>query len=236
MVYHYQSQKPKLFMKKIFIFSLFLISGLFMGLNANAQEVFKQKGYQVTFISKDAAFSTDLKDRLIKTFFEVYPKLSKEYNKKTSKKVTFVIDTAYDGVAATGNDTVVFSAKYMTKHPGDIDVVTHEVMHIVQAYGNSDGPGWLTEGIADYARFKFGVDNAGAKWALPAFKSTQNYDNAYRVTARFLLWAEKNAKPDLVKILDKQLREHTFTNDSWKSLTGKTVDELWAAYASNPAV
>ncbi|WP_432326268.1 basic secretory protein-like protein [Mucilaginibacter sp. P25] len=125
----------------------------------------------------------------------MYPKLSKEYNKKTSKKVTFVIDTAYDGVAATGNDTVVFSAKYMTKHPGDIDVVTHEVMHIVQAYGNSDGPGWLTEGIADYARFKFGVDNAGAKWALPAFKSTQNYDNAYRVTARFLVWAEKTQSP-----------------------------------------
>jgi hypothetical protein len=233
---YYHSQKPKLFMKKITIFSLLLIGGSLIGFKSHAQEVFKQKSYQVTFINKDPEFSTGLKDRLIKTFFEVYPKLAKEYNKKTAKKVTFVIDTAYDGVAATGNDTVVFSAKYMTKHPGDIDVVTHEVMHIVQAYGNSDGPGWLTEGIADYARFKFGVDNAGAKWALPAFKSTQNYDNAYRVTARFLVWAEKNVKPDLVKILDKQLREHTFTNDSWKNLTGKTVDELWVAYAANPAI
>ncbi|AYL94548.1 basic secretory protein-like protein [Mucilaginibacter celer] len=219
-------------MKKITILFALLISGLF----AAAQDVYKQKGYEVTFISKDPSFSPALKDRLIKTFFEVYPKLAKEYNKKTSKKVTFVIDTAYDGVAATGNDTVVFSAKYMAKYPGDIDVVTHEVMHIVQAYGNSDGPGWLTEGIADYARNKFGVDNAGAKWALPAFKSTQNYDNAYRVTARFLVWIEKNVKPGLVKTLDKQLRDHTFTNDSWKNLTGKTVDELWAAYAANPTI
>jgi hypothetical protein len=204
-------------MKKTLILFSLAISGLCVSHNAQAQEVFKQKGYEVTFISKDAAFSPALKDRLIKTFFEVYPKLAKEYNKKTSKKVTFVIDTAYDGVAATGNDTVVFSAKYMAKHPGDIDVVTHEVMHIVQAYGNSDGPGWLTEGIADYARNKFGVDNAGAKWALPAFKSTQNYDNAYRVTARFLVWVEKNVKPDLVKTLDKQLREHTYTADSLKT-------------------
>jgi len=222
-------------MKKILI-PLLLIGATCCGAKTNAQEVFKKKGYQVTFINKDAAFSTDLKDKLIRTFFEVYPKLAKEYNKSTSKKVTFVIDTAYDGVAATGNDTVVFSAKYMSKHPGDIDVVTHEVMHIVQAYGNSVGPGWLTEGIADYARFKFGVDNAGAKWALPAFKSTQNYDNAYRVTARFLVWTEKNFRPGLVKELDKQLRDHTYTNDSWKNLTGKTVDELWAAYAANPAI
>ncbi|MEO3406374.1 basic secretory protein-like protein [Mucilaginibacter sp. CAU 1740] len=223
-------------MKKTLILFTVFISGLLASNVTVAQEVFKQKGYQVTFISKDATFSTALKDRLIKTFFEVYPKLAKEYNKNTSKKVTFVIDTAYDGVAATGNDTVVFSAKYMAKHPGDIDVVTHEVMHIVQAYGNSDGPGWLTEGIADYARNKFGVDNVGAKWALPAFKSTQNYDNAYRVTARFLVWIEKNVKPDLVKTLDKQLREHTYTADSWKNLTGKTVDELWTAYAANPAI
>lgn len=223
-------------MKKTLILFSLIISGICSSHITAAQQVFKQKGYQVTFISKDPAFSTTLKDRLVKTFFEVYPKLAKEYNKKTSKKVTFVIDTAYDGVAATGNDTVVFSAKYMAKYPGDIDVVTHEVMHIVQNYGNSDGPGWLTEGIADFARNKFGVDNAGAKWALPQFKSTQNYDNAYRVTARFLLWMEKNVKPGLVKTLDKQLREHTYTSDSWKNLTGKTVDELWAAYSANPAI
>ncbi|WP_432326267.1 hypothetical protein ACRQ5D_19110 [Mucilaginibacter sp. P25] len=73
-------------MKKIFIFSLFLISGLFMGLNANAQEVFKQKGYQVTFISKDAAFSTDLKDRLIKTFLKCIQNFRRSTTKKHLKK------------------------------------------------------------------------------------------------------------------------------------------------------
>jgi len=60
-------------------------------------------------------------------------------------------------------------------------------MHIVQDYGQSTGPGWLTEGIADYARYKFGVNNPAAKWALPAYKSTQKYTDAYRVTARFLV-------------------------------------------------
>ncbi len=109
-------------------------------------------------------------------------------------------------------------------------------MHIVQDYGDGAGPGWLTEGIADYVRYDYGVDNATAKWALPALKPTHNYDNAYRITARFLIWVEKGKKGTVQK-LDSQLRSHTYTADSWKKLTGKTVDELWAAYvASEPKV
>jgi hypothetical protein len=204
--------------------------------HAQGTTVLTKQGYKLTVINQDATFDKAEIVKLEETFFEVYPKLEKEYNEKTLKEVTFVIDTTYGGVAETANGRVTFSAKYMTKHPKDIDVVTHEVMHIVQNYGRRGGPGWLTEGIADYARFKFGVDNAGANWSLPAFKSTQNYDNAYRVTARFLVWIEKNVKPNLVKQFDEQLRAHTFTNDSWKNETGKTIDELWAAYAANPGI
>ena len=223
-------------MKKIVLLNLLIILGLSSKSNAQQTEVFNKKGYKLTVENQDANFSPELKNKLIETFYTVYPELAKAYNKKTLKSVTFVIDTAYNGVAATADGRVVFSSKYMTKHPHDIDVVTHEVMHIVQDYGQSIGPGWLTEGIADYARYKFGVDNEGAKWALPAFKATQSYENSYRITARFLVWIEKNIKPGLVKNLDAQLRSHTFTNESWKQETGKTLDELWAAYAANPVV
>jgi hypothetical protein len=147
-----------------------------------------------------------------------------------------VIDTAYKGVAETDSGKVTISARWMHLHPEDIDVITHEVMHIVQDYGQSDAPGWLTEGIADYARYKFGVNNEAANWSLPAYKATQSYTNAYRVTARFLLWVEEKVKPGVVKEMDNQLRKHTYTDNSWKVLTGKTVDELWKAYSENPAV
>lgn len=224
-------------MKKVFLLGAFIALVFAEKSHAQSAEVFNKKDYKLTFENQDAAFSPELKTKLIETFYEVYPKLAKEYNKKTAKSVTFVIDTAYDGVAATDNGRVVFSSKYMTKHSHDIDVVTHEVMHIVQDYGHdNNGPGWLTEGIADYARYKFGVDNPGAKWTLPAFKPTQSYENSYRITPRFLVWIEKGIKPNLVKDLDKQLREHTFTNDSWKKETGKTLDELWTAYAANPTI
>lgn len=177
-----------------------------------------------------------MRQRLIETFFVVYPKLAKEYNPNTARQVTFFVDTAYKGVAATDNDRVVFSSGYMAKHPQDIDVVTHEVMHIVQNYGSSNGPGWLTEGIADYARSKFGVNNAGARWKLPDLKSGQSYQNSYRITARFLNWMEVKVKPGVIKAVDQSLRNHTYTDASWKAQTGKTLDELWANYVKNSAL
>jgi hypothetical protein len=216
------------------IFGFILAAG-----SAQAQskpEVIKKKGYELTFSSNYAALDPALKQRLISTFFEVYPKLAKEYNPGTSKKVSFLVDTAYDGVAATSNDQVVYSSIWMDKHPEDIDVVTHEVMHIVQAYGNSTGPGWLTEGVADYARYKFGIDNAGAKWALPELKPEHNYQNSYRITARFFAWIEKHVKQGTIKAVDASLRDHSYTNEIWTKLTGKDLDGLWAEYVKNPVI
>jgi len=210
-------------------------------LNVTAQdvttpEVIKKNGYTLTFESNDAKLDPALKKKLIETFFVVYPKLSKEYNPKTAKAVKFLVDTAYDGVAATANDQVTFSAAYMAKHPADIDVVTHEGMHIVQNYGESEGPGWLTEGIADFARNQFGVNNAGAHWSFPDFKPEQSYENSYRITARFLAWIEKNVKPGTVKALDRSLRDHTYTPEIWAKLTQKSLDGLWADYVKSPAI
>ena len=218
---------------------LFIIAGTAFGsyrLQAQDKETFNRDGLTLHFRSNDTTFDPAVKERLVTTFFKVYPLLKNEYNKDAAKEVSFVIDTAYDGVAATGGGRVVFNPGWFKKHPQDIDVVTHEVMHIVQDYGQSTGPGWLTEGIADYVRYRFGVDNPGANWALPAFKSSQNYTNSYRVTARFLEWLEKHSDKGIVKKLDADMRAHTYTAEVWKKETGKSLDELWQAYAENPAL
>lgn len=223
-------------MKKIFFLSILALLALIQSKPAAAQEKIKKNGYTLTFESNFAALDPKLKKRLIKTFFEVYPKLAKEYNPGTDKSVTFFVDTAYKGVAATANGKVTYSSLWMEKHPEDIDVVTHEVMHIVQDYGRSVGPGWLTEGIADYARYKFGVDNEGAKWSLPALKPEHSYQNSYRITARFFAWIEKNVKAGTIKAVDESLREHTYTKDIWAKLTGKDLDGLWADYVQQPNI
>ncbi|GGI21945.1 basic secretory protein-like protein [Pedobacter mendelii] len=223
-------------MKKIQLISILFFVALIPLTQLKAQEIIKKKGYTLSFESNFAELDPKLKKRLIETFFEVYPKLAKEYNPNTLKEVKFSVDTNYKGVAATSNGKVTFSSIWMVKHPEDIDVVTHEVMHIVQDYGRSVGPGWLTEGIADYVRSKFGIDNPGAKWTMPDLKPEHSYKNSYRITARFFTWIEKNVKSGTIKAVDASLRDHTYTSAIWTNLTGKDLDGLWADYVKNPQI
>lgn len=211
---------------------------LLISAGAFAQQplTFKKKGYTLIVTNNDSKLDLKQQVRMITTFFQTYPKLAKEYNKSTADTVYLMLDTAYKGVAATGHARVRLNSQWVMEHPEDIDVITHEVMHIVQNYGRSVGPGWLTEGIADYARYQFGVNNKAAKWTLPELKTGQNYTIGYRVTARFLLWIEKSVKKGTVKALDEQLRNHSYTTGSWEAITGKALDDLWKEYAANPAV
>lgn len=199
--------------------------------NANT---FTKDGYVLNWKSNAPDFSSNLKKQLIETFFTVYPKIAKEYNSNTAKTVLFSIDTAYKGVAAASGTTIIFNPRWFDQQPKDIDVVTHEVMHIVQSYPNYN-PSWLVEGIADYVRYKYGVANAQGGWSLPAVSPSQKYDNGYRVTARFLVWCE-NKKPGSVKVFDGALRTGTYTPGLWNTLFGKPVADLWAEYINNGSI
>uniref|UniRef100_A0AC35GBN2 Secretory protein n=1 Tax=Panagrolaimus sp. PS1159 TaxID=55785 RepID=A0AC35GBN2_9BILA len=124
----------------------------------------------------------------------------------------------------------------MIGHPKDLDVVTHEVTHIIQGYPKYD-PVWLVEGIADFSRFKFGVDNSGAGWRLPDFDSKMKYTDSYTTAARFLVWLDKNYN-GIVQRLNSALKDGNFKNDeTWKNLAnGKSVDDLWKNYSNNPSI
>lgn len=171
--------------------------------------------------------------KMINTFFAVYPLLVQRFNSEAAKELTFLIDPNYNGVAAASGNTVRFSAAWLINNPSDIDVVVHEIMHVVQAYPNYN-PSWLTEGIADYVRYKYGLQNAAGGWSLPAFSAAQHYNDSYRITGRFLAWLEVKVDATLVNELDKHMRLQTYTDVTWKTFTGKTVDELWQLYAQNP--
>ncbi len=202
--------------------------------NWNSVDTTRRDGYQLVFINKNSAFNPAIKKDLVEAFFKVFPILVSTFNDKTTHEVVFVTDTAYGGVAEASGNRILFSTKYMNSHPTDIDIVTHEGFHLVQGYGYSAGPVWLTEGIADFIRYRYGVDNIGSKWYLPAFKATQSYKNSYRVTARFFEWIDQKVKPGMLIQIDKELRNHTYTEATWAALSGKTIDELWDAYAKDP--
>jgi hypothetical protein len=195
-----------------------------------------KQGYTLVFINQDSALAPATKQRMTDAFFKVYPQEAKRFNPKTLRKVTFFVNPAYTGVAATDNGLVDYNPQWLHDHPEDIDVVTHEVMHIVQAYPSDSAPGWLTEGIADYARYVYGVNNARGNWKLPDYKAGQTYTNSYRIMARFLVWLDQHGYPKLVNQLDAAARTRTYTPAIWQQKTGKTLDELWATYAAQPSV
>ncbi|WP_231490860.1 basic secretory family protein [Pedobacter sp. Leaf170] len=205
--------------------------------NWSSVDTIKKDDYQLVFINKNSAFNPVIQKELIETYFKVFPTLVSTFNDKTTHQVIFVTDTAYKGVAEASGNRILFSTNYMNAHPTDIDIVTHEGMHLVQGYGYGSGPVWLTEGIADFIRYRYGVDNIGSKWKLPDLTEKHNekkYENSYRITARFFEWIDQKIKPGVIIDIDKELRNKTYTQNTWVKLTGKTIDELWAEYAKNP--
>jgi hypothetical protein len=190
-------------------------------------------GFTLIFTNKEKDFNTTTYNKMKDAFFKVYPELVNKYNPNSLKSVIFIIDPSYKGVAATSEGMVRFNPTWLKEHPSDIDVVTHEVMHIVQAYPNGAGPGWITEGIADYVRSVYGIANKEGGWALPAWKESQHYTNSYRVTARFLAWIEMQY-PGFVNKLDAAMRNKSYSDDIWKQATGMTLEELWKEYTKKP--
>lgn len=190
---------------------------------------------KLIFVNHSKKENLSYQSVLTNTFFSVYPKLLAEYNPEAIKRVYFIIDPTYDGVAYSFGDVLVFSYDYMEAHPKEGDVAVHEIMHKVQSGYQGSVPGWLTEGIADYVRYRYGIDNPDS-WSLPAYASDQNYDDSYRVTARFLVWIENHRKKDFVKQLDAALRNGINYKDFWMQTLGKPIDDVWAEYAKSPGL
>lgn len=200
--------------------------------DAAENRVVTRAGYTVDFQDPEDAASEELAGRMIKQFFKLYPRLVADFNRAAPRRVAFIIRNDDAGVAYADQGAVTYHIGWFRKNPQDIDVVTHELMHIVQNY-QGQGPGWLTEGIADYVRSKYGLANAEARWKLEPPLSHNNYTDGYRVTGSFLAWLERTRKPGIVKALDRQVRAGIYTDASWTTLAGAPVETLWQEYKSD---
>ncbi len=159
-----------------------------------------------------------------------YPKMaellpSEGFSPAKEVRVSFRKD--YDGLAATSRDRIDISASYVRRATNDFGMVIHELTHVVQAYRGRRNPGWLVEGVADYIRLTHFEPQARRPRIDPAKAS---YRDAYKTTAIFLEWAEKTYDRELVKELNRAMREGKFQPELFQERTGKSVDELWAAF------
>jgi hypothetical protein len=143
--------------------------------------------------------------------------------------VKVIIDFNADGVAYANGSTIHVAAKYASAHPDDTGLVVHELCHVAQHYPKYD-PVWLVEGIADYVRW-FAFESVEKRPKVS--KSKANARASYRTTGAFIDWTLRTYDKDIVKKLNKSLFDATYTEDLWKALTGKTLDELNDAWKAS---
>lgn len=186
----------------------------------------------LTFDNSAGLIDENLYNMIIDCFDKKYKDICDFFNYGELLKTSIVPVPEYKGVAATYTETgkVIMGTAYYEKHKLDADSLIHEWIHVAQRYPQFE-PGWLTEGLADYGREKFGVYNKEAGWALPKYNPKHHYTHAYRVTASFLIWLEDNVDKDINRKLNDLLKKGEYTDNCWVEFTGKTVDELWDDYA-----
>ncbi len=126
------------------------------------------------------------------------------------------------GVAYTSGDQITGSVAYFKDDPDDIGAMVHETVHVVQSYRVPGNPGWLVEGIADYIRFfKYEPGKLGRISPQRA-----HYDGSYRVTAAFLAYLTEKYDKEIVRKLNKMMREGEYKKEVFQKLTGKTLEQL----------
>lgn len=160
---------------------------------------------------------------------EWYPRLYTQFDTPDGPAPRSVLHLWFQdmpGVAHTRFD-IHISAEWVTKKaPDDFGMVIHELFHVVQGYPRGAGEGWLTEGLADYVR------HALFEPAVPLPKpdpAKSSYRDAYKTTARFLIWTEKKW-PGLAVKLNAAARARQPVRDVFTREAGKDVDALWAEY------
>lgn len=167
--------------------------------------------------------------RLVQLYYESYPKLVARFehrDRPAPRKIHLKFERGMKVPAHCAGDVVTVSIDWLRRNPSDLGLLTHELTHAVQRYP-SPNPGWFTEGLADYARALYGPKEQPG-WSLPTkLTEKQSYTNGYTTSARFLTWLEAK-HPGSVDKLHRKMQEKTMTVEDFKTLTGKTVDELWA--------
>ena len=119
------------------------------------------------------------------------------------------------------------SSHWIKKHPDDIGLIVHEAVHVVQFYPEFE-PSWVTEGIADYIRWYL-YEEKPLDW-FPEGEKEKGYEAAYQTTGGFFIWIMENKNSDFIFKLNVAMKTARYQDKIFETLTGNSLDELWAEY------
>jgi hypothetical protein len=119
--------------------------------------------------------------------------------------------------------------------------IVHEMAHVVQNYGparrnNPNAtrtPGWLVEGTCDYIRWLLYEPQTRGAEITSRNIAQARYDASYRISGNFLNWVTHTYDKGIVAKLNAASREGRYGEDLWKTVTGRTVQELGAEWKAS---
>ncbi len=132
-----------------------------------------------------------------------------------------------NGIAWTSGTTITCAEAWFKAHPDDYGAVIHELCHVVQAYGRSRVPGWVTEGIADYVRW-FCWEPAERRPRVNVRRA--KYTDSYQTTAAFFDWIVRAKDKTFVTRLNAACRTGKYKPELFTEYAGNDVDALWAEF------
>lgn len=207
---------------------LLLLLSLLLQPPAKEQQPEKSKALNVTIEGEIDDELAPVAANLKALFYESYPKLLKRFenpNKAAPRNIRIIFDSKLKIPAHCSSNKVTVGTQWLKKHPEDFALLTHELTHAVQMYPRGD-PGWITEGLADYARYLYGPKEQ-KNWALPTrLTEKQSYKDSYRTTGKFFVWLDAKY-PGTVDKVHRAMQEKTFDLTLFKTATGKSIDDLW---------
>ncbi|HEV3344602.1 MAG TPA: basic secretory protein-like protein [Pirellulales bacterium] len=183
--------------------------------------------YPVEFVVdvSDAPEMKEWADKAAAMCQRTYPMINEELKAegyKPPRLITMALKSAYRGVAETSGNHILGSVKFFQDHPDDVGAMVHETVHVVQSYRGRRNPSWLVEGVADYVRFfKYEPGNLG-----PIDAERARYNGSYRVSAAFLAFLVEKYDQQIVGKLNRLMRAGEYREETFRELTGKSLDQL----------
>lgn len=177
-----------------------------------------------------AAWSRNARRYLLKW----YPRIAKHLRPGTRSRLPdlAVAVVEYDNfIAFVKDNTIIVSAPFVRSHLGDLGMLAHEAVHVVQAYPKHKDV-WVSEGIADYIRY-YVVEPGSANAAFDVASDT--YRRGYQPAAAMLNWLVETRNPRTIFRLDELLASRRYRETFWKKTFGKTADQLWTEFKATLA-
>ena len=197
---------------------------LSLALTASADEAKYEYAFDTSGAPELAEWTEKTLASAVKEWYPKFVAMFPSEGWKPHGKVTFGYKEAIDCPAYTSDADVTIDRKWIADNPDDVGCAIHELFHVVQG-GYHRAPDWLTEGIADYARFYlFEPESHGCD--MDVMSGECRYNGAYRVSANFLNFVESRY-PGTVRELNALCRQGKYDEKTyWPERTGKSVFEL----------